>query len=73
MYKIKGIYDGKYFKFETPLPSMGKYEIEIKFIKPINNSQEKILEFFNIWDKNDENFEEIIKERKNFSLDRMEI
>jgi len=32
MYKIKGIYDGKNFNFENPLPK-GKFNVELRFIK----------------------------------------
>ena len=74
MYKVKAIYDGNSFKFEKSLPFNEKYEVEIIFKKPIKRSQQKILEYFNSWDKKDlEPIEEIINERKNFSLNRKEL
>ncbi|MDR2115830.1 MAG: DUF104 domain-containing protein [Planctomycetaceae bacterium] len=71
MHAIKAIYDGNYFKLEEPVPVEGKYEVVITFTKPIDSSQEKILKYFNTWNNEDvKNVNEIIEERKNFSLNR---
>jgi len=74
MYEVKAIYDGNNFKFTEPLPIKENYEVVITFTKPIKKTQEDILQYFNIWDKDDADcIVEIIKERENFSLNRIEI
>jgi predicted DNA-binding antitoxin AbrB/MazE fold protein len=74
MYAVKAIYDGNIFKLEEPIPTKEKYEVVITFTKPLKKTQDKILEYFNTWDEEDVNcIEEIVKERKNFSLGRDEI
>jgi predicted DNA-binding antitoxin AbrB/MazE fold protein len=74
MYAVKAIYDGNIFKLEEPIPMKEKYEVIITFTKPLKKTQEKILDYFNIWDEEDVNcIEEIVKERENFSLGRDEI
>jgi hypothetical protein len=71
MYEVKAIYDGNNFKFAEPLLIKEDYEVVITFTKPIKNTQEDILQYFNTWDKNDVDcIAEIIKERENFSLNR---
>ncbi|MCL1994466.1 MAG: hypothetical protein FWG66_16100 [Spirochaetes bacterium] len=66
MFAIKAIYDGNGFKFEEPIPVKGKYEVIIAFTKPIEKTQEKILEYFNTWDEDDVNsVAEIMNERGN--------
>ena len=74
MYAVRAIYEGNYFKLEEPVPVQEKYEVVITFTRPVKQTQEDILEYFNIWDKEDEHcISEIIKERDNFSLGRTEI
>ena len=74
MYEVKAIYDGNNFKFTEPLPIKENYEVVITFTKPIKKTQEDILQYFNIWDKDDADcIVEIIKERENFSFNRIEI
>ena len=70
MYKIKGTYDGKNFKFEKPLPK-GKFNVELKLSEEKKEMTEerinKILEFSGMWSDIDTKiFDEIIEERKNF-------
>ncbi|MCL2116427.1 MAG: hypothetical protein FWH29_09420 [Methanobrevibacter sp.] len=76
MYKINATYDGKDFKFEKPLPK-GKYNVELKFIKADESKKDvinEILELSGVWDEeNVDLFDKIIKERKNFSSDRVEL
>ncbi|MDR1249975.1 MAG: DUF104 domain-containing protein [Treponema sp.] len=73
MYAIKAVYDGNIFKLDEPVPVRGKYEVIITFTKPIEKTQEKILQYFGTWDDEDVKcMEEIIKERENFSLNRTE-
>ena len=73
MYAVKAIYEGNNFKFEEPLTIKEDYEVVITFTNPIKKSQENILKYFNTWDKEDVDcIAEIIKERENFSLNRME-
>jgi len=74
MFTVNAIYDGNNFKLEKPLPFKDKYEVEIIFKKPIKKSQKEILKFFNTWEREDvDAVEEIINERKNFSLNRPEL
>ena len=64
MYALKAIYDGNNIQFDEPIPVKGKYEVVIAFTKPIERTQEKILEYFNTWDEDDVNcITEIMKER----------
>jgi predicted DNA-binding antitoxin AbrB/MazE fold protein len=73
MYAVKAVYDGNIFKLDEPVPVKGKYEVIITFTKPIEKTQEKILQYFDTWDDEDVNcMAEIIKERENFSLNRPE-
>ena len=74
MFAVKAIFDGNNFKFEEPLPVKENYEVVITFTNPIKRNQNDILQYFNIWDKDDVDcIFEIIKERENSSLDRIEI
>jgi hypothetical protein len=74
MRAIKAIYDGNYFKLDEPVPVKGKYEVIITFTKPVNGSQEEILNYFNTWDDDDVRIiDEIVEERANFSLNRGEV
>jgi len=74
MYEVKAIYDGNNFKFTEPLLIKENYEVVITFTKPIKKTQDDILQYFNIWDKDDVDcIAEIIKEREKFSLNRIEI
>ena len=74
MYAVRAIYEGNYFKLEEPIPIKERYEVVITFTRPVKQTQEDILQFFNIWDEEDINcISEIIKERDNFSLGRTEI
>ena len=73
MYAVRAIYEGNHFKLERPVPVKGKYEVMITFTWPLQQTQEDILPFFNIWDEEDIHcMTEIIKERANFSLGRPE-
>ena len=74
MFAVKAIFDGNNFKFEEPLPIKENYEVVITFTNPIEKNQEDILQYFNTWNKDDVDcISEIIKERENFSLNRIEI
>ena len=74
MFAVKAIFDGNNFKLEEPLPTRENYEVIITFTKPIERSQEDILQYFNTWDKDDADcISEIIKERDSFSMGRTEI
>jgi hypothetical protein len=74
MFAVKAIFDGNNFKFEEPLPIKENYEVVITFTNPIKRNQEDILQYFNTWNKDDVDcISEIIKERENFSLNRIEI
>ena len=74
MFAVKAIFDGYNFKFEEPLPIKENYEVVITFTNPIKRNQEDILQYFNTWNKDDVDcISEIIKERENFSLNRIEI
>jgi predicted DNA-binding antitoxin AbrB/MazE fold protein len=74
MYTVNAIYDGNYFKLKEPVPVNEKYEVVITFTNPIKKQQDKILQYFNIWNEDDVNcVKEIINERDNFSLSRPEI
>jgi predicted DNA-binding antitoxin AbrB/MazE fold protein len=53
MYAIKAIYDGSNFKPTEPIPVKEKYEVVITFTNPVRNPQEKLLDYFNTWDKED--------------------
>jgi predicted DNA-binding antitoxin AbrB/MazE fold protein len=77
MQAINAIYDGNYFKPVEPIPVKGKYEVIITFTKPIeskNIRKQKMLKHFGSWDNEDiEIINEIIQERRNFSINRDEI
>jgi len=74
MFAVKAIFDGNNFKFEEPLPIKENYEVVITFTNPIKRNQEDILQYFNTWNEDDVDcISEIIKERENFSLNRIEI
>jgi predicted DNA-binding antitoxin AbrB/MazE fold protein len=71
MYTIGAIYEGNHFKLKEPVPVKERYEVVITFTRPLKQTQEDILQFFNIWDTEDVHcISEIIKERDNFSLGR---
>jgi predicted DNA-binding antitoxin AbrB/MazE fold protein len=74
MYAIKAIYDGNCFKLEQPIPVKEVYQVVITFTEPIRQSQDGILDYCNIFDKEDVDcIAEIMKERELFSLERPEI
>ena len=73
MYAIKAIYDGSNFKPMQPIPVKENYEVVITFIEPVKKEQSGIMNFAGIWkDENVLDLDEIISERKNFSLGRFE-
>ncbi|MCL2412394.1 MAG: hypothetical protein FWC97_12210 [Treponema sp.] len=74
MYAISAIYDGNNFKVKEPIPVKERYEVVITFTNPIEKKQGNILQYFNSWNESDVNcVNEIINERANFSLNRIEI
>ena len=76
LYKIKATYDKGRFKFELPLPK-GKYDVELRFTKQEESDKDvvnELLKLSGVWDEEDVDFfDEIIKERKNFSLAQKEL
>ncbi|MDR2168122.1 MAG: DUF2281 domain-containing protein [Clostridiales bacterium] len=40
MHAIRAVYDGIDFKPESPIPFDGKYEVEIKFVRPMEADEE---------------------------------
>ena len=73
MYAIKGIYDGNCFILEQPIPVKDEYKVVIAFTDPIKSEQESILDYYNVWDESDvKSISEVIAERENFSVGRME-
>ena len=71
MYSIKAIYDGTNFKPIQPIPVEENYEVIITFVEPINKDQSEIMQYFGTFDKEDFlDIDEIMEERKNFSLGR---
>jgi predicted DNA-binding antitoxin AbrB/MazE fold protein len=77
MQTISAIYDGNFFKPMEPIPVEGKYEVLITFTKPIDTKstkRKKILKYFGTWDDEDVKvINQIVEERKNFSMGRDEI
>jgi hypothetical protein len=77
MQAINAIFDGNYFKPIEPIPVEGKYEVVITFTRPIDvkdSRRERILKYFGTWNNDDiETINEIVLERKNFSINRDEI
>jgi hypothetical protein len=77
MQAINAIFDGNYFKPIDPIPVKGRYEVVITFTKSIDTNDKKkqrILDHFGTW--NDEDIKiinEIVEERKNFSMNRDEL
>ena len=77
MQSINAIFDGNFFKPIDPIPVKGKYEVVITFTKSIDTKDKKkqrILKHFGTW--NDEDIKiinEIVEERKNFSMARDEL
>jgi hypothetical protein len=77
MQSINAIFDGNYFKPTEPIPVKGKYEVVITFTKSIDTKDKKrqrILKHFGTW--NDEDIKvinEIVEERKYFSMNRDEL
>jgi len=50
-----------------------EYKVVIAFTDPIKNGQESILDYYNVWDELDvKSVSEVIAERENFSVGRME-
>jgi predicted DNA-binding antitoxin AbrB/MazE fold protein len=73
MYAIKAIYDGINFKPVQPIPVKENYEVVITFVEPLKKDQKGIMDFAGIWeDESALDLDEIMAERKNFSLGRME-
>ncbi|MCL1858687.1 MAG: DUF104 domain-containing protein [Oscillospiraceae bacterium] len=73
MYAIKAIYDGINFKPMQPIPVKENYEVVITFIEPVKKEQAGIMDFAGIWKDGDMlDLDEIMAERKNFSLGRYE-
>jgi len=73
MYAVKAIYDGTNFKLMQPIPVKENYEVVITFIEPVKKDQKGIMDFAGIWkDENVLDLDEIMAERKNFSLGRFE-
>ena len=71
MYAIKGIYDGNRFRLEQPIPVKEEYKVVITFIDPVQSRQENILDYFGTWNDSDiESINEVIAERKQFTLGR---
>ena len=40
METIQAIYDGSVIQFTEPVPVCGKYEVEVKFLKPLDEKEE---------------------------------
>jgi len=73
MYAIKAIYDGTNFKPMQPIPVKENYKVVITFIEPVKKEQTDIMDFAGIWKDEDVlDLNEIMTERKNFSLGRLE-
>jgi len=73
MYAIKAIYDGTKFKLMQPIPVKENYEIVITFVEPLKKDQTGIMDFAGIWKNEDVlDLDEIMTERNNFSLGRLE-
>ena len=73
MYAVKAIYDGTNFKLMQPIPVKENYEVVIIFIEPVKKNQSGIMDFAGIWKDEDVfDLDEIMAERKNFSLGRLE-
>ena len=74
METMNAIYDGSAIKFTEPIPVTGQYEVVITFTKKLEDKEElkkKILKHFGTWTDDDVMImEEVIKERKNFSVTR---
>ena len=71
MYAIKGIYDGNCFRLEQPIPVKEEYKVVITFIDPVKSRQANILDYFGTWNDSDiESINEVIAERKQFTLGR---
>ncbi len=71
MQAIKAIYDGKEFKTLEPIPVKGKYVVAITFIEPVDNGQQDLLKYANIFNDDDVKFvEKVMEERKDFSSGR---
>jgi hypothetical protein len=74
MHAIKAIYDGNTFKLKQQIPVTGEYEVVITFMEPLKQSQKKMFDYCNIFDKDDVScIAEIVKERKSFSSGRPQI
>lgn len=71
MQSIKAIYDGKVFRTLEPIPVEGKYVVAITFIEPVDNGQDGLLKYANIFDDDDViSVEKVMEERKHFSSGR---
>ena len=72
MESINAIFDGNTIKFIEPVPVQGKYEVVVTFTKPLDEKEDlkqSILDCFGLWDVDDlKVMEQIMEERKNFSL-----
>jgi len=77
MQAINAIFDGNYFKPTEPIPVKGKYEVVITFTKSIDKKdklKQRILNHFGTWNDEDvKAIDEIVEERKNFSMNRDEL
>ena len=76
MESVNAIYDGSVIRFTEPVPVHGKYEVVVTFTKPMDEKEDlkqSILDCFGVWDAEDlKMMEQIIEERKNFSMNRKE-
>jgi len=77
MQAINAIFDGNMFRPVEPIPVKEKYEVVITFTKPINNIDKKhhrILKHFGTWNDEDINtINQVIEERANFSINRVQL
>jgi len=76
MESVYAIYDGNVIRFTEPVPVFGEYEVVVTFTKPMDEKEDlkqSILDCFGVWDAEDmKMMEQIIEERKNFSMNRKE-
>jgi len=77
MQAINAIFDGNRFMPVEPIPVKEKYEVVITFTKPINTidtKRQRILKHFGAWNDEDINtINQIIDERANFSINRVQL
>ena len=76
MEAINAIFDGNNFLPTEPIPVNGRYEVVITFTKPINakEKRQRIIKHFGTWNDDDvETINQIMKERVNFSINRIDL